>query len=124
MYNLKQFQDDTITNYVTRWIVIFHELTFPIPQYELTHIFLKICSKHISNTLVIQHLPSFEEAIRMDKRIEDVNVQNGDINIKKKQEYKNNKGPFATPPQPHVNQVTLSQPIHTPNTPLGPPPTN
>lgn len=81
MYNLKQFLDEPIANYVTRWRAIVHELTFPIRQAELTHQFLKICLKHISNTLQIQYLPSFEEAIIMAKSIEYVNVQNGDVKL-------------------------------------------
>jgi len=95
---------------VTRWRSIVHELTFPIPQVELTHLFSKIYAKHIWNTLKIQTLPSFEEAIKMAKRIKDLNVQNGDVKLWNKQDHTKKKGPFTTPSQPQINQVTLSQP--------------
>ena len=81
LYNLKQFPDEPIVDYVPRWRSIVHDLTFPIPQVELTHLFSKSFAKHISNTLQIQNLSSFEEVIKMAKRIEDVNVQNGDVKL-------------------------------------------
>ena len=97
LYNLKQFPDEPIADYVTRWRSIIHDLTFPIPQAELTHLFSKSYAKHISNTLQIQNLPSFEEAIKMAKRIEDINVQNGDVKLRNKQDHQKKKGPFPPP---------------------------
>lgn len=81
LYNLKQFPNELIVDYVTRWRYIFHELIFPIPQAKLTNLFSKNFAEHISNTLQIQHLSSFEEAIIMAKRIEAMSVQNGDVRI-------------------------------------------
>ena len=76
----------------------------------MTYFFYKSYAKDISNTLQIQNLPSFEEAIKMAKRIEDINVQNGDIKLWNKQDHQKKKGPSPPPSQPQVNQVTLSQP--------------
>jgi len=53
----------------------------------LTHLFSKSCAKHFSNTIQIQNLSSFEEAIKMVKINEDVNVQNGDVKIWNKQDH-------------------------------------
>lgn len=39
LYNLNQYQDELIIDYVTCWRTIVHELTFLVPYAELNHLF-------------------------------------------------------------------------------------
>lgn len=84
---LQNFQDESITDFISRWRVILISMLYTLPQEYLVKIFSQICLRPIASNLLIQQHNTFEESIFQLIIIEEVKIQDGEIKGKKRESY-------------------------------------
>ena len=91
LIRLQQFQDESITNFISRWRMILTGMPYTLPQEELVKIFNQSCLRPIASTLLIQQHKMFEEAISQAMVIEKFKIQDEELKVKKKESFTKNK---------------------------------
>jgi len=115
---LSQLDQESISDYVSRWRNFSTDMSFSLPQEELMRLFSKGCNKQISTLIKIQQLKNFKQTLSQTKIIEEVIIQNREIKLAKKlsNQHNDNRGYNANKNggniggKPQVNQVVLQSP--------------
>ncbi|KAH9299908.1 hypothetical protein KI387_044604 [Taxus chinensis] len=84
LYNIRQFDDESIADFVTRWRGIINQLSFSLPQSQQIELFTRSCANHISSTLRIQTFHTFEEAFTMARKLESRAIEQGKLKLHSK----------------------------------------
>ncbi|KAH9306962.1 hypothetical protein KI387_011366, partial [Taxus chinensis] len=84
LYNIRQFDDESIADFVARWRGIINQLSFSLPQSQQIELFTRSCANHISSTLRIQTFHTFEEAFTMARKLESRAIEQGKLKLRSK----------------------------------------
>ena len=81
LYNIRQFDDESIADFVTHWRGIINQLSLFLPQSQQIELFIRSCANHISSTLRIQTFHTFEESFMMARKFESHAIEQGKLKI-------------------------------------------